>query len=278
MPVDSREGATAQARPEPTVVFDTTLDYAVGGREMVLLSTPGGETTDALVLWLPGCRTLLTGNLFGPLFGHVPNLVTMRGDRYRDALAYADSLQTVLDLAPERLVTGHFDPVDGAARIADEVTAMRDATRWVHDATVEGMNAGRDVHTLMHEVRLPGHFDLGEGYGKTSWNVRAIWETYAGWFHHRSTTELYDVPASAVAPDVVAAAGTGALVEAALRHLHEGDAVAALHLTDIVLAAVPGDDGARAVAADATRSLLASSANFWERAWLTRSIDDLEGR
>ena len=74
------------------------------------------------------------------------------------------------------------------------------------------MNAGTDVHTLMREIRLPERFDLGEGYGKTSWNVRAIWENYAGWFHHRSTTELYGVPASDVAPDVVAAAGAAALV------------------------------------------------------------------
>src|SRR5579862_1523377 len=111
-------GATAQARPEPTVTVDRRLEYAVGGRELVLLSTPGGETTDALVVWLPDCRTALTGNLFGPLFGHVPNLVTMRGDRYRDALAYVDSLQTVLDLAPDRVVTGHFDPIEGPGRIA----------------------------------------------------------------------------------------------------------------------------------------------------------------
>jgi alkyl sulfatase BDS1-like metallo-beta-lactamase superfamily hydrolase len=275
---DLPPGATAQARPEPTVTFDTRLDYTVGGRDLVLLSTPGGETTDALVVWLPDCQTLLTGNLFGALFGHVPNLVTMRGDRYRDALAYVDSLQTVLDLSPDRLVTGHFGPVDGVARIAEEVEAMRAATRWVHDATVDGMNAGRDVHTLMREVRIPVRFDLGEGYGKTSWNVRAIWETYAGWFHHRSTTELYEVPASAVAPDVVAAAGAGALVEAARRRLQEGDPVGALHLTDIVLAAAPGDPGAREAAADATRALLASSVNFWERAWLTRALDQLEGR
>ena len=66
-----------------------------------------------------------------------------------------------------------------------------------------GMNAGADVHTLIREFRVPEHLDVGEGYGKTSWNVRAIWETYAGWFHHRSTTELYAVPPAAVATDVV---------------------------------------------------------------------------
>ena len=193
-------GAAPQARPEPTLTFDDRLELSIGGRQLVLLSTPGGETTDSLVIWLPETRTAFTGNLFGPLFGHVPNLVTMRGDRYRDALAYVDSLDLVLDLAPARLLTGHFDPIEGADQIAEEITAMRDATQWVHDTTVEGMNAGEDVQALMRRIRLPEHFDLGEGYGKTSWNVRAIWENYAGWFHHGSTTELYDVPADRCRP------------------------------------------------------------------------------
>ena len=184
----------------------------------------------------------------------------------------------MLDLAPDRLLTGHFDPIEGADRIAAEVTAMRDATQWVHDRTVEGMNEGTDVHTLMGEIRLPDHLDVGEGYGKTSWNVRAIWENYAGWFHHRSTTELYDVPPSAVAADLVAAAGADALVDAARARLDAGEPVAALHLTDIVLAAEPDARRRPGVATDASRSLLEASANFWERAWLTRSIDRMEGR
>ncbi len=81
-------GATPQARPEPTTTFDDRLELEVGGRRLELLSMPGGETTDSLVIWLPESRTAFTGNLFGPLFGHVPNLVTIRGDRYRDALDY----------------------------------------------------------------------------------------------------------------------------------------------------------------------------------------------
>jgi alkyl sulfatase BDS1-like metallo-beta-lactamase superfamily hydrolase len=271
-------GATAQARPEPTITFEDRLELSIGGRDLMLMSAPGGETTDSLVISLPDSGTVLTGNLFGPLFGHVANLVTMRGDRYRDALTYITSLDMVLALAPERLITGHFDPIVGADRIAAEVEAMRDVMQWVHDRTVEGMNDGSDVHSLMRQVTVPEHFDVGEGYGRTSWNVRAIWENYSGWFHHRSTTELYDVPPAAVAPDVVAAAGVDALIAAARARLDAGEAVAALHLTDIVLAAEPDHSGARAVAVAATRALLNDSANFWERAWLNRSLEQLEGR
>ena len=131
--------------PEPTVTFDTTLDLEVGGRKLKLLATPGGETTDSLVVWLPEDRVLFTGNLFGPLFGVVPNLSTIRGDRYRDPLLYIEALNAILAFGPQRLITGHFDPIEGADLIATEVTAMRDAMQWVHDRTIEGMEAGKDV-------------------------------------------------------------------------------------------------------------------------------------
>ena len=269
-------GAAAQSRPEPTVTFDDHFDLTVGGRTLSLLSVPGGETTDSLAVWLEESRTVFIGNLVGPLFGHVPNLVTMRGDRYRDALSYVDSVDRVLGLEPDRLITGHFEPVEGAAVIAEELTALRDSMTWVHDRTVDGMNAGTDVLTLMRDIVLPDRYDVGEGYGKTSWNVRAIWETYAGWFHHRSTTELYGVGPSAVATDLVRAAGSRALLEAARAHLDGGRPVEALHLTDVLLAADAASGPARALAGDATRVLLEASDNFWERAWLRRSLEQLK--
>ncbi len=289
-------GAVPQGRPEPTLLVQDRLSLNIGGRELELIATPGGETFDSMVVWLPETRTLLSGNLFGPLFGHVPNLVTIRGDRYRDALTYIDSLNLVAELAPEVLITGHFDPVRGAEQILEEVQAMQEAMRWVHDRTVEGMNAGANVHTLMSEIRVPDHLDVGEGYGQTKWNVRAIWENYAGWFHHRSTTELYGVAPLAIAGDLVALAGPEALLVAARDHLGAGRAVEALQLTDIVLAADTSTTGsigtdsmgtdssgtdssvaeAKQVAIAAHQHLLDNTDNFWERAWLLRSIAKLE--
>ena len=268
------EAAPAEI-PEPTVLVGERLELTVGDRELVLIATPGGETFDSLVIWLPQTATLLSGNLTGPLFGHVPNLVTIRGDRYRDAPTYIDSLDVVKELRPDRLLTGHFDPIEGADRIAEEVEAMQEAMRWVHDRTVDGMNAGDDVWELMRTVRVPDHLDVGEGYGKTPWNVRAIWENYAGWFHHRSTTELYGVAPLAVAPDLVAAAGVDPLVAAAQAHLDGGRPVEALQLTDVVLAVDRRHAGARAVALAAHEALLADTSNFWESAWLRRSIEKL---
>ena len=261
--------------PEPTTTFDRRHELTVGGRTFELAWTPGGETTDAAVVWLPQDRILFSGNLFGPLFGHVPNLMTIRGDRYRDPILYIESLNNVLAYGPRRLITGHFEPIEGADRIAEEVTAMRDAMQAVHDRTIELMNSGADLYTAMREVTVPEHLDIGEGYGQTSWNVRAIWEMYAGWFQHRSTTELYGVAPNSVAADVVNAAGADALVGAARDRLAGGQAVEALHLTDLVLDAEPQHAGARAAAADAHEALLAQTDNFWKKAWLTKSINEL---
>jgi alkyl sulfatase BDS1-like metallo-beta-lactamase superfamily hydrolase len=270
-------GHVPQSRPEPTMTVDERVELTIGGRRLELIATPGGETFDSMIVWLPDERTLFSGNLFGPLFGHVPNLVTIRGDRYRDALTYIRSLDVVAELAPRRLITGHFDPIEGEDRIAEEVAALQEAMAAVHDQTVEGMNAGRTVWDLMSTVQVPHHLDVGEGYGQTRWNVRAIWENYAGWFHHRSTTELYGVHPLAVAPDVVAAAGADALVAAAQAHLDAGRAPEALQLTDLVLAAEPGHGGATTVAVAAHRSLLGDTTNFWESAWLRRATTKLEG-
>jgi alkyl sulfatase BDS1-like metallo-beta-lactamase superfamily hydrolase len=271
----ARHELPPQARPEPTLTFSDELELVIGDRHLTLISTPGGETTDAFVVWLPESRTLLSGNVLGPLFGHVPNLVTVRGDRYRDALDYVASVDRIRALRPARIITGHFAPIEGDDVIEDELRRLRDATQWVHDRVVEGMNAGSDVHTLMREIRVPPELDVGEGYGKVAWNVRAIWETYAGWFHHRSTTELYATPFSAVASDLVQTAGAAALIAAARRRIDAGQPVEAIHLTDVVLAADPDDADGRRVAADAHAALLATATNFWERAWLKKRLAEL---
>ena len=270
--IQRRLGTTrlpGQSVPVVDVDFHDTLTLDVGGRRLELISVPGGETTDSLVVWLPEERICLCGNTFGPLFGHVPNLVTMRGDRYRDALTCIASVERVRDLEPELVVTGHFEPIAGQRRINAELTRLRNAIQYIHDQTVAGMNAGKDVQTLMREIAPPAEYEVGQGYGRVDWDVRAIWENYSGWFHHRSTTELYPVGLDEVAADVVELAGAEALVERARAHLAAGRPVHSIHLAELV---PQGHPGARDVLRQAHEKLLADSTNFWESAWLRHQL------
>lgn len=268
----------AQDVPTADVLVQERLAFDLGGIRFEVIAVPGAETNDSVIVWLPQHRICFTGNLFGCAFGHFPNLVTIRGDRYRDALVVARAVEVVRDLEPVMICYGHHGPVAGEDVIREELTALHDAIHHVHDATVAGMNAGKDVHTLMREITLPPAMEVGEGYGKVSWSVRAIWENYAGWFHHHSTTELYAVPRPAVSADLVELAGVDTLVARAQQKFEAGEPEQALHLLDIIREA--GEDTAESVALGIRvhRALLAASENFWLSAWLRNQVIALETR
>jgi alkyl sulfatase BDS1-like metallo-beta-lactamase superfamily hydrolase len=262
-------GTVAQSKPKPTLTFDDRLELELGGERFELIATPGGETLDSLVIWMPERKICFAGNLFSALFGHIPNLVTIRGDRYRDALNFVESLDKVMALEPELLLVGHHDPVEGKALIRAELERIRAATLYVHDETVKGMNAHKDIYTLMKEIQLPPELEVGEGYGMVSWDVKAIWETYAGWFHHLSTTELYpNAPAEVNGDLIELAGGADALAERARKRLDSGDAVHAVRLAEIVLSEEPLHRGALEASLAAHELLDADSVNFWLSSWL----------
>ena len=277
----------AQSVPAPDLLFTDRYLFDTGGVRFELISTPGGETIDSTVIWLPDRGVAFVGNVFSALIGHVPNLVTLRADRLRFALPFIDAVQTVIDLGVEVLCVGHGPPVYGPDVVRAELERVRDGVQWLHDAVVEGMNAGRTVHELMRDLRLPDHLSLGEGYGKVSWDVRAIWEGYAGWFHARATTELYAVEPMFAAGDLIAlAGGVTAVVAAARQHIERGDPLRALGLLEPALAAEP-DDRDALVAFVAAHELLIEQhrvehaddfENFWLTGWLRHQVTSTRQR
>ena len=135
------------------------------------------------------------------------------------------------------------------------------------------MNHGKDIHTLMRDIQLPPELEVGEGYGKVSWSVRAIWENYAGWFHHSSTTELYDVPAKAAHHDLVElAGGPDPIAARAAKRLDAGEPVEAIHLAEVALSAAPAHTAALEVMIAAHEKLESESENFWLTQWLRKQL------
>jgi glyoxylase-like metal-dependent hydrolase (beta-lactamase superfamily II) len=265
-----------QSRPQPTILVTDRHAFALGGVRFEAFAVAGAETDDSLVLWLADRRIAFAGNVFSALFGHFPNLVTIRGDRHRDALRYVEAIDLLRDLEPELLLVGHFEPVRGRALIRAELDRIKGAVLYVHEAVVAAMNAGGDVWSAMRSIRLPPELEVGQGYGKVTWSARAIWETYQGWFHGRSTTELYPVPYWSVSPDLVALAGGPDTVAIAAAAKVERAPVEALHLAEAALAADPRHRGALEASLAAHRRLLAASENFWETRWLEDRIRTLE--
>lgn len=272
---ESPDASMEQDRPTPDVLFDERLELTVGDLEVELHSTPGGETRDACVVWLPQRRIALVSNLFGPLFPHFPNFNTLRGDRYRFAEPYLEAVETVRALRPEVLVTGRHDPIVGADVIDAALARLHGAVDHVHQATLEGINAGTDVLTLMREIELPEGLRVGQGYGRVPWAVRTFWESYVGWFRLQSSTELYPVDPREAVAELASLLGVDAVVERAQAKLGAGEPVLALHLAEAALAGEPDHAGAAAVARAATQALLdedGTAANFWLAGWLRHHL------
>jgi alkyl sulfatase BDS1-like metallo-beta-lactamase superfamily hydrolase len=224
---------------EPTILFDESYKFTLGGIEFQLFSTPG-ETPDHLTVWIPAYKAAFIGdNYFGittPEPNSFPNLYAIRGTKPRWALDWIRSLDTVLALKPEIVLNGHGEPIVGNMEITRRLSRYRDAIQYVHDETVKGMNAGKDVFTLMQEIKLPPKYDLTEVFGRVSWSVRGIYDGYAGWYDGNPTS-MYETPSSSVYPDLVKlAGGPEPLARLALDKIEAGKPVEALHLTDVILA------------------------------------------
>jgi glyoxylase-like metal-dependent hydrolase (beta-lactamase superfamily II) len=276
------KGGPAKPTPEckPDILIDDRMSINVGNRTFELISAPEGETVDNMLVWMPREKIVFTGNTFGPVWLSMPFLNTLRGDKPRLVRTYLKSLAKVRDLGAEILITGHGAPIVGKDRIREDLDRIEAAVTYVRDYTLEGMKAGKTVHTLMHEFKFPGNVAIGDFHGKASWAVRSIWQEYSGWFHYEDgTTALYGVPRSSVHADIAElAGGAGALATRAQAHVDGGRPLEALHLLDIALGAEPGNRDALIAKKAASEALLAAGggANLSETMWLRSEIAEIE--
>lgn len=252
----------------PTLTFDDKYEFELGGVKFEIFHTPG-ETPDALTVWIPKYKAAFVGD---NLYESFPNIYTLRGTTPRWPLEYIESLDKVLALEPDLVLPSHGLPIQGKEKVKAQVTKYRDAIRYVHDETVKGMNDGKDVYTLMREIKLPAELDIGEDYGKVAWSVRGIYEGYVGWFDLNPAT-MYGRPPTVADSDLVQLAGGASVVADKAREVVEsGDAVRGLRLADAALAHEPTNVEALEAKLLALKTLQAGTRNGLEHAWLGHGL------
>jgi alkyl sulfatase BDS1-like metallo-beta-lactamase superfamily hydrolase len=172
----------------PTRTFSgDQLLLTVAGMRLQLLYTPG-ETMDAISVWLPDKRVLMTGDNFLRAF---PNISPIRGARFRVPESWIASLEKMIELGPEYVVPSHTRPVVGGAAARSALTAYRNGIKSILDQTIQGMSQGERPDELVKHVKLPpdlaGNPYLQEFYGSVEWTVRGIYADRAGWFEGNAT-------------------------------------------------------------------------------------------
>lgn len=180
----------------PTITFTGKMTLWLGKLEVQLLQLGRGHTKGDTVVWLPGEKTLLSGDLVE--FDATP----YAGDAYFQD--WPKTLENIAALKPHALVPGRGPALKGEARVRQglETTAAFIRDVWQH--VKAGADAGKDLNAVYKDTYAAlkpkyGHwvifdhcmpFDVTRCYDEATqyrdprvWTAerdRQMWETLEG--------------------------------------------------------------------------------------------------
>ena len=238
-----------------------------------------GESSDQIYVWLPDKQVLLIGD---NIYAVVPNIYTLRGAVYRDPMNYVNALDQIIPLEAEYLVASHVLPVIGKENVKDVLMSTRDATQYIYDQTIRGMNAGYTADELSRMIELPEHLDnhpwLTKARNDVSAHVKQIYSGNFGWFEGNSAF-LNAVSLEERSHKIVEGFGGVEDSISSLRDAIDDEEYEwAAELGTYIVNADPENLEAKLLTAYVLRVLSFNSEGMDERNWLLTDAQELEGK
>ena len=240
----------------PTTEVETAEAVEVGGTTFELFHDKG-ETDDHLWAWVPSERALCVGDFVTWVFPNCGNPQKVQ----RFPLEWARALRKMQAYDADLLFGAHGLPVQGADRINRLLDDLASALEHLGHATIEMMNDGADLDTIVHAVNLDDDVVtrpwMRPIYDEPEFVVRNIWRLYGGWWD-LNPARLKPAPRTAIGAEIVRLAGGEAVLVARARELADaGDFRLACELIEHVVDADPASTeghGARAEIYQARRN------------------------
>jgi alkyl sulfatase BDS1-like metallo-beta-lactamase superfamily hydrolase len=266
-----------------------TLDITHTGQELTIDGvrfqfqiTPGTEAPAEMNIYLPDLKLL---DLAENANATMHNILTPRGALVRDAKAWADYLTESIRLYGDRtdvMMTSHAWPRFGRAEIGDFLEKHRDAYKYLHDQTVRLMNAGYLPDEIANRLRLPDVLDrewYNRGYyGTMSFNSRAVYQRYMGWYDANPVHLAPLEPADEAKRYVEMMGGPAKVLAAAQAAYDKGDDRWAGELADRLVYADAANTAARALLAKVyDRQGAAAESAIWRNMYLTGAAELRDG-
>ncbi|WP_334162055.1 alkyl/aryl-sulfatase [Phenylobacterium sp.] len=267
--------AGTQTLVPPTVdIVRTGQELTVDGVRIQFQLTPGAEAPAEMNLYFPDLKLL---DLAENANATMHNVLTPRGALVRDAKAWADYLTQSIRLYGDRsevLMTSHAWPRFGQAEIAGFMGRHRDAYKFLHDQTVRLMNEGLTGPEIANRLALPDvladeWYNRGY-YGTVSFNSRAVYQRYMGWYDANPVNLAPLDPADEAVRTVALMGGAERVLAEARRAFAAGDDRWAATLAARVVMADPKDQPARDVLASVyEKQGAAAESSLWRNMYLT---------
>lgn len=232
------------------LIEKTTETHVIDGVPIEFQLTPGTEAPAEMNFYLPRHKALcMAENVASTMH----NILTPRGAPVRDAKGWSryldDSLVRYGDKT-EVIFLSHHWPTWGAEAIRTVLADQRDMYAFLNDRTLHLANQGlTPLEIAQAATRLPGELDkkwyLRGYYGTLSFNVRAIYQRYLG-FYDANPASLNPLPPEETARRTVAAMGGAEKVLALVREAAgKGDYRWAAQLGNHLVFADANDKAAR---------------------------------
>jgi glyoxylase-like metal-dependent hydrolase (beta-lactamase superfamily II) len=128
----------------PTITFSGKMSVWLGKLEVQLIQLGRGHTKGDTVVWLPGEKALLSGDLVE--FDATP----YAGDAYfRD---WPKTLDNIAALGPKALVPGRGAALTTPEEVAKGLAGTRSFVADVYESVQAGVKAGRDLNAVYQET------------------------------------------------------------------------------------------------------------------------------
>ncbi|MEI9926906.1 MAG: alkyl sulfatase dimerization domain-containing protein [Sphingomonas sp.] len=262
----------------PTREIETTgTEIVLDGARLRFQVTPGTEAPAEMNIAFPEWKVV---DMAENANASQHNILTPRGAVIRNAKAWADGLSEAIDLFAgyDVLIAGHGWPRFGAAEIADYLTKHRDAYAFLHDQTVRLMNKGLTGDEIAARLKLPATLEQQwydrPYYGSLSFNARAVYQYYMGWYD-ANPAHLAPLPPEEGGRRYVEALGGAGRVRALAQAAYDkGDYAWAAELLNRAVFADAGDKEARELLARSYDQLAWQSENsVWRNIYLTGATE-----
>jgi len=249
-------------------------ELTVDGVRIQFQLTPNTEAPAEMNLYLPDLKVL---DLAENANATMHNVLTPRGALVRDAKEWGGYLSESIRLYGDRsdvLMTSHGWPRFGRAEIGDYLEKHRDAYKYLHDQSVRMMNDGLLPAEIANRIKLPEALD-GEWYnrgyyGTMSFNSRAVYQRYMGWYDANPVHLAPLEPADEAKRYVEMMGGPAKVLAAAQAAYDKGDDRWAGELANRLVIADANDKAARELLARAyDRQGAAAESAIWRNMYLT---------
>lgn len=240
----------------PTVIIEKTgQKETLAGVEFEFLMAPGTEAPAEMHWYIGKWKALTTAeNCCQTLH----NTYTLRGAKTRDPLAWSRYLNETLRLwgvGTEVLYGMHHWPVWGNAKVREFLALGRDGYRYINDQTLRLANMGYSPDAIAETIRFPEairrHWGMRDYYGTLYHNVKATYSLYLGWYDG-NPANLHTLPRSEASVKYLRyMGGADEVMTKARAEYDRGEYRWVAELMNLLLAAEPGNAGAKALLADA---------------------------